>query len=108
MKKSYRVFLTPALGALFCVLVLASLAGTTHAKDRAKSNKQKGKQSTKVIAKGGTSRNSKITRSTARNRGALAKTSRSRLAARRRAAIIAARMRALRARDEALRNSAAA
>ncbi len=107
MKKSFRVFLTPALGALICVLVLASLAGTTQAKVRAKSNKQKGKQSTKVVAKNGASRNSKITGVTARKRGTLAKTSRGRLAARRRA-IIAARMRALRARDEALRNSAAA
>jgi len=110
MKKSFRVFLTPALGALFCALILASLAGTTHAKVRAKSSKQKGKQSTKVVAKNGASRNSKITgRSelTARKRGERAQTTRGRLAARRRA-IIAARLRALRARDEALRNSAAA
>ena len=111
MKKSFRVLVTPALWALFCTLVLANLAGTTHAKVRAKSNKQRGKQSTKAAAKSGKSRNigrSKSTMTAARKRGGrLTRAERNRLAARRRA-IIAARLRAIRARDEALRNSAAA
>jgi penicillin-binding protein 2 len=110
MKKSSRVLLTPALWALFCVFILATLAGTTHAKVRAKSNKQKGKQSTKVLAKNGRNRNSKTigrdeSGSTIARKGSRA--DRRRLATRRRA-IIAARLRAIRARDEALRNSAAA
>jgi penicillin-binding protein 2 len=111
MKKSFRVFLTPALWALFCTLVLANLAGTAHAKVRAKSNKQKGKQSTKVTTKKNVSRNLGRRRASApvvRKGGTrLTKAERRRLAARRRA-IIAARLRAIRARDEALRNSAVA
>lgn len=116
MKQYFRVIATPALWALFCGLVLTSLVGTTHAKARAKSSKQKGKQSTKVAAKHSTSsRNtktktissSKSSAKTARKSVRLSKAERRRLSARRRA-IIAARLRAIRARDEALRNSAAA
>jgi penicillin-binding protein 2 len=137
MRKTVRVLRTPTLLALLVAFVLAAPSTHARTRAKSTKQKPKTASNSKVTVKGGkaaravqgsrrnTRRNTKATsnqpkfsqseiRTLLRKRGKLTKAERQKLAAyrateaRRRRAVIEARLRAIRARDEALRNIAAA